>query len=35
MFFKIIINFKIIDIDLEQRFDEEENLALLKQLKVS
>jgi hypothetical protein len=35
MFFRIIINFKIIYIDLEQRFDEEENFALLKQLKVS
>jgi hypothetical protein len=35
MFFRIIINFKIIYIDLEQRFEEEEIFALLKQLKVS
>jgi hypothetical protein len=35
LFSRIIINFKIIYIDLEQRFDEEENFALLKQVKVS
>jgi hypothetical protein len=35
LFFRIIINFKIIYIDLEQRFDEEKKFALLKQLKVS
>jgi hypothetical protein len=28
MFFRIIINFKIIYIDLEQRFDEKENLKI-------
>jgi hypothetical protein len=33
--FWFFVSYSIVNINLEQRFDEEENFALLKQLKVS
>ncbi len=34
LFFRGIVNFKIIDTFLEQRFDEKEKFALLEHLKI-